>query len=42
MAKQSSIQKNLNRKNTVTKFSSKRKNLKQKIKQKDLDFLELN
>ena len=36
MAKQSSIQKNLNRKNTVSKFSSKRKNLKQKIMQKDL------
>jgi small subunit ribosomal protein S14 len=36
MAKQSSIQKNLNRKKIVFKFYSKRKALKKKFMQKDL------
>ena len=36
MAKQSSIQKNLNRKKIVSKFNNKRKALKKKIMQKDL------
>ena len=36
MAKQSSIQKNISRKNIVTKFSNKRSALKKKIMQKDL------
>tara|TARA_B110000196_G_C20853261_1_gene523815 strand:- start:312 stop:617 length:306 start_codon:yes stop_codon:yes gene_type:complete len=36
MAKQSSIQKNLNRKLIVSKFKNRRKSLKQKIMQKDL------
>ena len=36
MAKQSSIQKNLNRKKIVKRFDYKRKNLKKKIMQKDL------
>ena len=36
MAKQSSIQKNLNRKRIVSKFSNKRKNLKKQIMQKKL------
>ena len=36
MAKQSSIQKNLNRKKTVSKYSKKRKNLKKMIMKKDL------
>ena len=36
MAKQSSIQKNLNRKKTVSKYSVRRKNLKKMIMQKDL------
>ena len=36
MAKQSSIQKNLNRKTIVKRFNYKRKNLKKKIMQKDL------
>jgi len=36
MAKQSSIQKNLNRKKIVLKFKNKRKELKKKIKNKDL------
>ena len=36
MAKQSSIQKNLNRKKIVSKFDSRRKALKEKIMQKDL------
>jgi small subunit ribosomal protein S14 len=36
MAKQSSIQKNLNRKKIVSKFDNRRKALKNKIMQKDL------
>ena len=36
MAKQSSIQKNLNRKKIVSKFDTRRSDLKKKIKQKDL------
>ena len=36
MAKQSSIQKNLNRKKTVLKFKGLRQKLKKKIMQKDL------
>ena len=36
MAKQSSIQKNLNRKNIVSKYSNRRSALKQKIMQKNL------
>ena len=36
MAKQSSIQKNINRKKVVSKFENVRKNLKKKIMQKDL------
>ena len=36
MAKQSSIQKNLNRKNIVSKFSARRKCLKEQIMKKDL------
>ena len=36
MAKQSSIQKNHNRRNLVKKFAQKRLNLKKKIMQKDL------
>ena len=36
MAKQSSIQKNLNRKNIVKKFNNKRQSLKKKIMTKDL------
>ena len=36
MAKQSSIQKNLNRKNIVSKFSARRKSLKEQIMKKDL------
>ena len=40
MAKQSSIQKNLNRKKTVKRFNDKRKNLKKKIMQKDLSMEE--
>ena len=36
MAKQSSIQKNNNRKNIVSKFKNQRKNLKKKIMQKNL------
>ena len=40
MAKQSSIQKNLNRKKVVSKFDSRRKNLKKKIMQKDLSMEE--
>ena len=40
MAKQSSIQKNLNRKKIVSKFDSRRKSLKKKIMQKDLSMEE--
>ena len=40
MAKQSSIQKNLNRKKIVKRFNAKRKNLKKKIMQKDLSMEE--
>tara|TARA_Y100001970_G_C14191857_1_gene835858 strand:+ start:168 stop:473 length:306 start_codon:yes stop_codon:yes gene_type:complete len=40
MAKQSSIQKNNNRKRIVKKFSKKRQNLKKKIMQKDLSMEE--
>ena len=40
MAKQSSIQKNLNRKKIVSKFDNKRKALKQKIMDKDLSMEE--
>ena len=40
MAKQSSIQKNNNRKRIVEKFSKKRQNLKKKIMQKDLSMEE--
>ena len=36
MAKQSSIQKNLNRKKIVKKFNNRRQKLKKKIMQKDL------
>mgnify|MGYP001179808821 FL=1 len=36
MAKQSSIQKNLNRRKLVDKYSKRRSNLKKKIMQKDL------
>ena len=36
MAKQSSIQKNLKRKNVVKKFKNKRQSLKKKIMKKDL------
>ena len=36
MAKQSSIQKNLNRRNIVKKFNEKRQNLKKQIMKKDL------
>lgn len=36
MAKQSSIQKNLNRRNIVSKFKSRRNELKKKIMQKNL------
>ena len=36
MAKQSSIQKNLNRKKLVSKFQNKRKSLKTKIMKKDI------
>ena len=36
MAKQSSIQKNLNRKKIVSKFLARRKSLKEKIMKKDL------
>ena len=36
MAKQSSIQKNLNRRNIVKKFNNKRQSLKKKIMTKDL------
>jgi small subunit ribosomal protein S14 len=36
MAKQSSIQKNLNRKKIVNKFQNKRNSLKEKIMKKDL------
>ena len=40
MAKLSSIQKNLNRKNIVKKYSNKRHNLKKKLMQKDLSMEE--
>ena len=40
MAKQSSIQKNLNRKNIVSKFYKKRQSLKRKIMKKDLNMEE--
>ena len=40
MAKQSSIQKNQNRKKIVSKFQVKRNNLKKKIMQKDLSMEE--
>ena len=40
MAKQSSIQKNLNRKNIVNKFKKRRENFKQKIMQRDLSMEE--
>ena len=40
MAKQSSIQKNLNRKNIVSKFYKKRQSLKKKIMKKDLNMEE--
>ena len=40
MAKQSSIQKNLNRKKIVSKFDSRRKNLKKMIMQKNLSMEE--
>ena len=40
MAKQSSIQKNNNRKRIVAKFNKKRQNLKKKIMQKDLSIEE--
>ena len=36
MAKQSSIQKNLNRRNIVSKFKKRRQNLKQKIMKKNM------
>ena len=40
MAKQSSIQKNLNRKRIVRKFEKRRQNLKNKIMKKDLSIEE--
>ena len=40
MAKQSSIQKNLNRKKIVNKFQNKRNSLKEKIMKKDLSMEE--
>ena len=40
MAKQSSIQKNLNRKKTVSKFTNRRKELKKKLMQKDMSMEE--
>ena len=40
MAKQSSIQKNLNRRNIVKKFNKKRQNLKKQIMKKDLSIEE--
>ena len=40
MAKQSSIQKNKNRKTIVSKYQSKRQDLKKKIMQKDLSMEE--
>ena len=40
MAKQSSIQKNINRKKIVKKFLTRRKNLKKKIMSKNLSFEE--
>ena len=40
MAKQSAIQKNLNRKNTVQKFKKRREELKKKIMQKNLSIEE--
>ena len=40
MAKQSSIQKNLNRRNIVKKFSEKRQNLKKQIMKKNLSIEE--
>jgi small subunit ribosomal protein S14 len=40
MAKQSSIQKNLKRRNIVKKYSMKRQSLKNKIKNKDLNLEE--
>ena len=40
MAKQSSIQKNLNRRNIVKKFSEKRQSLKRQIMKKDLSIEE--
>ena len=40
MAKQSSIQKNLNRKNIVSKFQNRRHELKKKIMQKNLSMEE--
>ena len=40
MAKQSSIQKNLNRKNIVKKFNEKRQSLKKQIMKKDLSIEE--
>ena len=40
MAKQSSIQKNLNRKKIVSKFENKRKALKKKIMKKDISIEE--
>ena len=40
MAKQSSIQKNLNRKNIVKKFKNKRQSLKKEIMKKDLSIEE--
>ena len=40
MAKQSSIQKNLRRKNIVKKFNNKRQSLKKKIMKKDLSIEE--
>ena len=40
MAKQSSIQKNLNRKNIVSKFYKRRQSLKRKIMEKDLNMEE--
>ena len=40
MAKQSSIQKNLNRRNIVKKFNNKRQSLKKQIMKKDLSIEE--
>ena len=40
MAKQSSIQKNLNRRNIVNKFNKKRQSLKKQIMKKDLSIEE--